>query len=151
LCGGYLACLTSSTITPTDYIAGLQDGFNPVIVTVCAVKAVVYGFLITSICAYNGFYTEGGALEVGQSATRGVVYSCVMILFADLNDLKHAVMIETKDIYKTFGDNEVLKGISAQFKPGKNNLIIGGSGSGKTTLLKCIVGLHEPTKGHVIV
>ena len=58
-------------------------------------------------------------------------------------------MIEIKDIYKTFGDNDVLKGISAQFKPGKNNLIIGGSGSGKTTLLKCIVGLHEPTKGQV--
>ncbi|MBE9585340.1 ATP-binding cassette domain-containing protein [Mucilaginibacter sp. JRF] len=58
-------------------------------------------------------------------------------------------MIEIKDIYKTFGDNEVLKGISAQFLPGKNNLIIGGSGSGKTTLLKCIVGLHEPTKGQV--
>jgi phospholipid/cholesterol/gamma-HCH transport system ATP-binding protein len=59
-------------------------------------------------------------------------------------------MIEIKDIYKTFGDNEVLKGITADFKPGKNNLIIGGSGSGKTTLLKCIVGLHEPTKGNVI-
>ena len=58
-------------------------------------------------------------------------------------------MIETKDIIKTFGENEVLKGISAEFKPGKNNLIIGGSGSGKTTLLKCIVGLHEPTKGDV--
>ncbi|MCJ8209466.1 ABC transporter ATP-binding protein [Mucilaginibacter sp. RS28] len=58
-------------------------------------------------------------------------------------------MIEIKDIYKTFGENEVLKGISAEFKPGKNNLIIGGSGSGKTTLLKCIVGLHEPTKGQV--
>jgi phospholipid/cholesterol/gamma-HCH transport system ATP-binding protein len=58
-------------------------------------------------------------------------------------------MIEIKDIYKTFGDNDVLKGISAKFKPGKNNLIIGGSGSGKTTLLKCIVGLHEPTKGQV--
>jgi phospholipid/cholesterol/gamma-HCH transport system ATP-binding protein len=59
-------------------------------------------------------------------------------------------MIEIKDIYKTFGENEVLKGISATFTPGKNNLIIGGSGSGKTTLLKCIVGLHEPTKGDVI-
>ncbi len=59
-------------------------------------------------------------------------------------------MIEIKDIYKTFGENEVLKGISAKFLPGKNNLIIGGSGSGKTTLLKCIVGLHEPTKGNVI-
>jgi phospholipid/cholesterol/gamma-HCH transport system ATP-binding protein len=59
-------------------------------------------------------------------------------------------MIEAKEIYKTFGDNDVLKGISAKFKPGKNNLIIGGSGSGKTTLLKCIVGLHEPTKGDII-
>ena len=58
-------------------------------------------------------------------------------------------MIEVKDIHKTFGDNEVLKGISAKFNPGKNNLIIGGSGSGKTTLLKCIVGLHVPTKGDV--
>ena len=56
-------------------------------------------------------------------------------------------MIEIKDIHKTFGDNEVLKGINAKIQPGKNNLIIGGSGSGKTTLLKCIVGLHEPTKG----
>ena len=59
-------------------------------------------------------------------------------------------MIEIQDIYKTFGDNNVLKGISATFTPGKNSLIIGGSGSGKTTLLKCIVGLHEPTKGNVI-
>jgi len=37
-------------------------------------------------------------------------------------------MIEIKDIYKTFGENEVLKGISAVFESGKNNLIIGGSG-----------------------
>ncbi|AYL98876.1 ABC transporter ATP-binding protein [Mucilaginibacter celer] len=59
-------------------------------------------------------------------------------------------MIEIKDVYKTFGENEVLKGITANFRPGKTNLIIGGSGSGKTTLLKCIVGLHEPTKGEVV-
>ncbi|GGB12874.1 MULTISPECIES: ABC transporter ATP-binding protein [Mucilaginibacter] len=59
-------------------------------------------------------------------------------------------MIEIQDVYKSFGENEVLKGITAIFHPGKNNLIIGGSGSGKTTLLKCIVGLHEPTKGDVI-
>jgi phospholipid/cholesterol/gamma-HCH transport system ATP-binding protein len=58
-------------------------------------------------------------------------------------------MIEVKDIYKTFGENEVLKGISAVFETGVNNLIIGGSGSGKTTLLKSIVGLQEPTKGNV--
>lgn len=58
-------------------------------------------------------------------------------------------MIEIKNIHKTFGENKVLQGITATFKPGINNLIIGGSGSGKTTLLKCIVGLHEPTKGQV--
>jgi len=59
-------------------------------------------------------------------------------------------MIEVQNIHKTFGENKVLEGITASFKPGKNNLIIGGSGSGKTTLLKCIVGLHEPTEGDVL-
>ena len=59
-------------------------------------------------------------------------------------------MIITKDIHKTFGENHVLRGISAEFREGVCNLIIGGSGSGKTTLLKCMVGLHEPEIGSVI-
>ena len=59
-------------------------------------------------------------------------------------------MIEIQDIHKAFGDNEVLKGISATFNPGEISLIIGGSGSGKSTLLKCIVGLHEPDLGKVL-
>ncbi|WP_199140595.1 ABC transporter ATP-binding protein [Pedobacter sp. ASV12] len=58
-------------------------------------------------------------------------------------------MIEIKDIHKSFGDNEVLKGISGKFQEGVTNLIIGGSGSGKTTLLKCMIGLHHPEQGHV--
>ncbi len=58
-------------------------------------------------------------------------------------------MIEVKDIFKSFGDNEVLKGISAEFKPGVTSLIIGSSGSGKTTLMKAMVGLHEPNSGTV--
>lgn len=84
LMGGYIACVVSRDIAPTEYIAGLQDGFNPISVTVCAIKSVVYGFIITSVCSYYGFYTSGGALEVGQSATKGVVFSCIWILFADL-------------------------------------------------------------------
>lgn len=59
-------------------------------------------------------------------------------------------MIEIKNINKSFGENHVLKGISAEFKEGMTNLIIGGSGSGKTTLLKCMVGLHEPEIGNVL-
>lgn len=58
-------------------------------------------------------------------------------------------MIEIKDIHKSFGDNEVLQGISGKFEAGVTNLIIGGSGSGKTTLLKCMIGLHHPEKGNV--
>lgn len=84
LTGGYVACAASKDVSVTDYVAGLTDGFNPLIVTVCAVKAIVFGFIITSICSYQGFYTSGGALEVGQAATRGVVFSCIWILFADL-------------------------------------------------------------------
>jgi phospholipid/cholesterol/gamma-HCH transport system permease protein len=84
LSGGYLACAVSQDVSTADYLTGLTQDFNPLIVTVCAVKAIAFGFIITSICAYQGFYTSGGALEVGQAATRGVVYSCVMILFADL-------------------------------------------------------------------
>jgi phospholipid/cholesterol/gamma-HCH transport system permease protein len=84
LVGGYVACAASSDVSTADYVAGLTGGFNPVIISVCAVKSIFFGFIITSICAYQGFYTTGGALEVGQAATRGVVYSCVMILFADL-------------------------------------------------------------------
>jgi len=82
--GGYTACLLSREVSPADFLMGLSDGFNPITVTVCLIKAVVFGFIITSICSYQGFYTAGGSLEVGQSATRGVVYSCVMILFFDL-------------------------------------------------------------------
>lgn len=84
LVGGYIACAASNDVSTADYVTGLTDGFNPVIVTVCAVKSIFFGFIITSICSYQGFYTDGGSLEVGQSATRGVVWSCIMILFVDL-------------------------------------------------------------------
>lgn len=58
-------------------------------------------------------------------------------------------MIEIHHLYKSFGDKEVLKDINARFDNGKVNLIIGQSGSGKTVLIKNIVGLLEPTAGHI--
>ena len=59
-------------------------------------------------------------------------------------------MIEVKDLYKSFEDKEVLKGINTVFEDGKTNLIIGQSGSGKTVLMKNLVGLFEPTSGQVL-
>jgi phospholipid/cholesterol/gamma-HCH transport system ATP-binding protein len=58
-------------------------------------------------------------------------------------------MIRVNNIYKSFAENEVLKGISLDFLPGKTNLIIGRSGAGKTVLLKIIIGLMTPTEGDV--
>jgi phospholipid/cholesterol/gamma-HCH transport system ATP-binding protein len=58
-------------------------------------------------------------------------------------------MIELKDISKKFGEKIVLENISAAFKKGKTNLVIGGSGSGKTVLMKCMVGLLEVDSGEV--
>lgn len=58
-------------------------------------------------------------------------------------------MIEAINISKSFGEHQVLKSVSAQFKKGRNNLIIGKSGAGKTVLLKCLVGLHEVDDGHI--
>ena len=59
-------------------------------------------------------------------------------------------MIEVKNLYKSFGDKEVLRDINTKFEGGKINLIIGQSGAGKTVLLQCLVGLVNPTKGEVL-
>ena len=57
--------------------------------------------------------------------------------------------IEVRDIYKSFGEKEVLKGIDFTFEQGKINMIIGASGSGKSVMMKCIVGLLKPDRGAV--
>lgn len=58
-------------------------------------------------------------------------------------------MIKVEKLYKSFGDLDVLKGISTSFEKGQTNLIIGQSGSGKTVFLKCMLGLFEPDKGNI--
>ncbi len=58
-------------------------------------------------------------------------------------------MIRAENIVKTFGEAQVLKGISTTFESGKTNLIIGRSGAGKTVLLKTLIGLIHPTSGNI--
>ncbi|ACO04347.1 MAG TPA: ABC transporter ATP-binding protein [Persephonella sp.] len=60
-------------------------------------------------------------------------------------------MVEVKDLFKRFGKNEVLKGISLTIKKGKVTAILGPNGSGKTTLIKSILGLVIPTSGKILV
>jgi phospholipid/cholesterol/gamma-HCH transport system ATP-binding protein len=58
-------------------------------------------------------------------------------------------MIEIRNLEKSFGENKILKGVSAVFETGKTNLIIGQSGSGKTVLLKSLLGIHTPELGTI--
>ena len=59
-------------------------------------------------------------------------------------------MIEVRNLHKSFGEQEVLRGIDRKFESGVNNLIIGQSGSGKTVLLKCLIGLYRPEEGEIL-
>ena len=60
-------------------------------------------------------------------------------------------MIQIRDIHKSFGENEVLKGISIDIKQGEVVCIIGPSGSGKSTILRCINGLESYDRGEILV
>mgnify|MGYP002651840988 CR=1 FL=1 len=62
-----------------------------------------------------------------------------------------ADMIEISDLRLSFGDHEVLHGVSCRVAPREVVCIIGASGSGKSTLLRCMNGLERPTHGSVVV
>ncbi len=58
-------------------------------------------------------------------------------------------MIEVCNLYKSFGDIEVLKGVDLSIKKGEIKVILGPSGSGKSTLLRCLNCMEDPTSGNV--
>ena len=60
-------------------------------------------------------------------------------------------LLEVKDIKKSFGKTDVLKGISFELQKGEVLAIIGSSGSGKTTLLRCLNYLEVPDNGKIVV
>ncbi|MDW8287451.1 MAG: ABC transporter permease [Flammeovirgaceae bacterium] len=81
--GGYAAGVIGDLLTAEDYIYGIRSQFNPFSVKFAIIKSVVFALLIASISAFQGYYTKGGALEVGQSSTNAVTHSCIAVLIAD--------------------------------------------------------------------
>ena len=81
--GGYLAGTLTGIITPTDYVYGLRSSYNEFTVIFALIKSVVFAFLVSSISSYKGYYTQGGALEVGVSTTQAVTTSVIAVLIAD--------------------------------------------------------------------
>lgn len=82
--GGYVMGVYSGACTSHNYIYGIQSFFIPFNIYYSLFKTVVFAFIITSVSAYHGYYTSGGALEVGRASTKAVVYNSILILIANL-------------------------------------------------------------------
>ncbi len=83
LVGGYLVGVLTGILTPTEYIMGIRSNFNEYTITFALIKSVVFAFLIASISSFKGYYTQGGALEVGIASTEAVTSSVIAVLLAD--------------------------------------------------------------------
>jgi phospholipid/cholesterol/gamma-HCH transport system permease protein len=83
LYGGYLAAVLTGVLTSDEYIYGIRFQFESINVLFALIKAFIFGFLITSISAYQGYITRGGSLEVGKASTNAVTNSCIAVLIAD--------------------------------------------------------------------
>ncbi|MFT6815444.1 MAG: phospholipid/cholesterol/gamma-HCH transport system permease protein [Sphingobacteriales bacterium] len=83
LMGGLIAGHVSGAISIQDYVYGIRADFVPFMLMVALIKAFIFGFIISTVSSYFGYFTKGGALDVGRSSTKAVVYSCIIILFAD--------------------------------------------------------------------
>ncbi len=83
LIGGYIVGNVTGILSPDEYIYGIRYMFNPFTVTFALIKSFVFAFLVSSISSYKGYYTRGGALEVGISSTKAVTTSVIAILLAD--------------------------------------------------------------------
>lgn len=82
--GGLAVSILTNVLTVHDYIDGLHLFFQPFYLLYTIVKMLFYSFIITTVAAYHGYHTSGGALEVGKSSTRAVVYSIILILIFNL-------------------------------------------------------------------
>ena len=83
LVGGWLALVASGLASTETYVVGIRSFFEIGNIYYALTKTVVFAFLIVSIASFYGYYTKGGALDVGRSATHAIVTSSVVILIAN--------------------------------------------------------------------
>lgn len=84
LVGGYFVGVFTNIITTADYLMGIQYAFIPYYVFYSIVKSLAFAFIISSVAAFYGYYSYGGALDVGKSSTNAVVNGSILILFFNL-------------------------------------------------------------------
>ncbi len=78
--GGYLATFMTDKVTTAQFLYGIHWQFKPFYIVYSLIKMLFFAFIISTVSAYQGYYVEGGAVEVGKASTKAVVYSDVLIL-----------------------------------------------------------------------
>jgi phospholipid/cholesterol/gamma-HCH transport system permease protein len=78
--GGWIVGVGTGVVSTADFFYGVQYDFKEFTVVYAMIKTVLFAYIITTVSSYHGYYTSGGALEVGKSSTKAVVYSSVLIL-----------------------------------------------------------------------
>lgn len=81
--GGWIAGNLTGICPTEDYLIGIQYQFIPFNLAYAIIKTIIFAFIITTVCAFFGYNTKGGALEVGQASTRGVVYTSILIIICN--------------------------------------------------------------------
>lgn len=79
--GGWAAGTLTGMCPSSEFIYGLQYEFKSFYLFYAIFKTFIFAFIIVTISSYRGYYTSGGALEVGKSSTKAVVQSSVLIIF----------------------------------------------------------------------
>lgn len=82
--GGYIAGMATQVVAHSDFMDGILLDFRPYNVVYALTKTIAFAFIITSVSGYQGYYAKGGSLEVGQSSTRAVVFSSIVIVLFNL-------------------------------------------------------------------
>ena len=83
LMGGYVAVVSSGLCSHEDYVFGIRAFFVVGNISYALIKTMCFAFLIVSVSSFYGYYTKGGALDVGKSSTQGVVWSSITILLTN--------------------------------------------------------------------
>ena len=81
--GGYLVGTLTGIVTPTEYIQGIRYAFDPYTVTFALTKSFCFALIISTISCYKGYFTKGGALEVGIASTEAVTTSVITLLLSN--------------------------------------------------------------------
>lgn len=84
IASGALIAILTGVSSMADYQYGVQVDFKTYDIIYALIKTSVFALIMTSVSAYHGYFTEGGALDVARSSTKAVVYSAVIIMISNL-------------------------------------------------------------------